>query len=452
MSCETVISGRRALRRRPVLAAVALACALVAGCAPLPRLNAVPSQEASNVTVLGLSDIRYWGDEDSPDLVNEGKAAYDRELSAFRKAGENGPLPPANYLAISGGGEDGAFGAGLLVGWTASGTRPQFKLVTGISTGALIAPFAFLGPRYDAQLRAVYTTISGKDVLEPRWLTAVLTEDALASNDPLRRTMARYVTQSMLDDIAAAYAQGRLLLIGTTDLDQGRPVIWNIGKLAASHRPGALKLVQDILIASAAIPGAFPPVMIDVQADGRTYQEMHVDGGASAQVFVYPPSLELNSAARNAGVVRERHLYVIRNARLDPKWAQIKRRTLNIVQRAVSSLIQTQGIGDLYRIYVAAGRDKIDFNLASIPETFTTELKQPFDTAYMNALFKLGYTLGAKGYPWAKFPPGYRELGAGPTLSTSAVPEGRSAQAADRLGDSTALVDADDRRLAAAAE
>jgi len=440
MCDEQVISGGQAVWRRRALAAVFLACALVAGCGPLPRLNAVPSQDASNVTVLGLSDIRYWGDEDSPDLINEGKAAYERELTAWRKAGNQGPLPPANYLAISGGGEDGAFGAGLLVGWTVSGTRPQFKLVTGISTGALIAPFAFLGSRYDAQLRQVYTTISGKDVLEPRWITAALTADALASNAPLRQTMARYVTQSMLDDIAAEYEKGRLLLIGTTDLDQGRPVIWNIGKLAASHRPGALKLVQDILIASAAIPGAFPPVMIDVQAGGQTYQEMHVDGGASAQVFVYPPSLQLNAAGRNAGIARERRLYVIRNARLDPRWAETQRKTLSIAERAISSLIQTQGIGDLYRIYVSANRDKIDFNLASIPETFTTELKQPFDTAYMNALFNLGYNLGAKGYPWAKFPPGYRELGAGPTLSASGMPEGRSVR------------DADDHRLAAAAE
>ena len=398
---------------------IAILSIMVAGCGPLPRLNAVPSQEASNATVLGLSDVRYWGDEDSPQITDEAKSSYFKELAAWRQTGHTGPLPPANYLAISGGGEDGAFGAGLLVGWTAAGTRPQFKLVTGISTGALIAPFAFLGPRYDAQLREVYTTISGKSVLEPRSYLAVLTADALASNAPLRRTLARYVTQSMLDEIAAEYAKGRLLLIGTTDLDQGRPVIWNIGKLAASHRPGALNLVRDILVASAAIPGAFPPVMINVQAAGRSYQEMHVDGGASAQVFVYPPSIQLNATGRSAGIVRKRRLYVIRNAHLDPKWAEIKRNTLTIISRAVSSLIQTQGIGDLYRIYVAANRDEIDFNLAYIPETFTTELKQPFDTKYMNALFKVGYELGAKDYSWVKYPPGYRELGAGPTLATS---------------------------------
>jgi predicted acylesterase/phospholipase RssA len=409
-------------------------CMLATACSPLPRLHAVPSNEAANASVLGLDDIRYWGDVESPELVKDGTDAYYRELAEFRREGHVGPLPAANYLAISGGGEDGAFGAGLLVGWTASGTRPEFKLVTGISTGALIAPFAFLGPGYDAQLKQVYTTISEKDILEPRGYLAALTNDALASTSPLRGTIGRYVTQSMLDDIAAEYAKGRLLLIGTTNLDQGRPVIWNIGELAASHRPGVLKLVLDILVASAAIPGAFPPVMVDVEAGGRHYQEMHVDGGASAQVFVYPPSVQIDVLGRSLGIERTRRLYVIRNARLDPSWADTRRSTLSIVSRAVSSLIQTQGIGDLYRIYIAADRDKIDFNLANIPPTFTTQLKEPFDTEYMNSLFTVGYDLGADGYPWAKLPPGYQELGAGPTLSasgTSTVPVKRSVRVVD---------------------
>lgn len=407
---------------RLVYAAIFMLCLFIAGCSPLPRLDAVPPSETPDVTVLGLHDIRYWGDVDSPELLAEGTLSYGRELQEWRATGHDGPLPPANYLAISGGGENGAFGAGLLVGWSAAGTRPSFKIVTGISTGALIAPFAFLGSRYDAQLQEIYTTMSRRDVLRPRYFTAVLLEDAVASNVPLQRTIARYVTQPMLDDIAAEYAKGRLLLIGTTNLDEGRPVIWNVGKLAASHRPGVLKLVRQILIASAAIPGAFPPTMIDVEADGKSYQEMHVDGGASAQVFVYPPSLQLNAEAGKAGVVRERRLYVIRNALLNPEGKEVERRTFDIVGRSISTLIQTQGVGDLYRIYIAADRDKIDYNLGSIPDTFKTELKEPFDTNYMQTLFKVGYELGAEGYPWAKLPPGYRDLGAGPTLSTPAPP------------------------------
>lgn len=401
--------------RAPMLALALLA---LAACALPARLDAVPAADANNVTVLGMKDIRYWGDQSSPAMIQEGIASYRRELAYWRETGHQGPLPPANYLAISGGGENGAFGAGLLVGWTAAGTRPEFKLVAGISTGALIAPFAFLGPRYDARLEAVYTRTSAQDILEKRSYLAAFFDDALASTAPLRLTLRRFVDQQMLDEIAAAYRQGRLLLIGTTDLDQGRPVIWNIGKIAASGQPGALHLVREILRASAALPGAFPPVMIDVEANGRHYQEMHVDGGASAQVFVYPPSLQVQSVGRAAGIRRERRLYIIRNARLDPEWAQVQRRTLSIVGRAVSSLIQTQGIGDLYRIYVAAQRDGIDYNLASIPSSFKMKLETPFDTAYMRALYDVGFDLGRRGYEWAKHPPGYQDLGAGPSLSS----------------------------------
>lgn len=355
----------------------------------------------------GMSGIRYWGDEASPELVALATESINRETAARAAAGEREPLPPANYLAISGGGENGAFGAGLLVGWTASGTRPSFKLVTGISTGALIAPFAFLGPRYDQKLQEAYTRMSSKDVLVKRWLTAALWSDALADNAPLRETVARLVDQDMLNAIAAEYAKGRLLIIGTTNLDARRPVMWDIGKIATSGNPKALELVRDLLVASAALPGAFPPTMIDVQVDGKDYQEMHVDGGATAQVFAYPPGFDVGRLARSRNIVRERRLYVIRNARLDPEWADVSRQTLSISGRAVSSLIQTQGLGDLYRIYLAAQRDKIDFNLAYIPESFNVPLPEPFDTHYMDELFKLGETMAAKGYPWAKTPPGF---------------------------------------------
>ena len=386
---------------------LALSLCFVTACS-MNRLPAVPqAQEGQPVTVDGMSGIRYWGDEATPALIALATDAVNRENAARTAAGLRGPLPPANYLAISGGGENGAFGAGLLVGWTASGTRPSFKLVTGISTGALIAPFAFLGPQYDQKLQEAYTRMSSKDVLVKRWLTAALWSDALADNAPLRETVARLVDQNMLNAIAAEYGKGRLLIIGTTNLDARRPVMWDIGKIAASGNPKALDLVRNLLVASAALPGAFPPMMIDVQIGGKDYQEMHVDGGATAQVFAYPPSFNVGSLARNINVTRERHLYIIRNARLDPEWADVSRQTLSISGRAVSALIQTQGLGDLYRIYLAAQRDKIDFNLAYIPESFNVPLPEPFDTRYMDELFKLGYTMAVKGYPWAKTPPGF---------------------------------------------
>ncbi len=396
---------------------VLIAGLLAAACGPLIRSEAVPIDMEDRPTVMGMSDIRFWADStDIAGMVKGGEEALRREQAYLAASGHQGPLPPADYLAISGGGENGAFGAGLLVGWTAAGTRPTFKLVTGISTGALTAPFAFLGSAYDDKLKEVYTNISAKDVLEVRGYIAAFTQDAMADNAPLRATIARHFDQAMLDAIAAEYRKGRILLIGTTNLDARRPVIWNIGAIAESDNPKRLDLVHDILLASAAIPGAFPPVMIDVDVDGKTYQEMHVDGGASAQVFVYPPSLDLSKS----GIRRERHLYVLRNARLDPDWAQVERNTLSIVGRAVSSLIQTQGVGDLYRIYLTAERDGVDFNLAYIPSTFTAKLAEPFDTAYMKELFQVGYDMAVKGYPWEKAPPGFHGLQVVPTQSQRA--------------------------------
>jgi hypothetical protein len=147
--------------------------------------------------------------------------------------------------------------------------------------------------------------------------------------------------------------------------------------------------------------------MIDVQADGKAYQEMHVDGGIMAQVFAYPVGVSAKKMAAATGTVRDRHLYVIRNARLDPDWADVERNTMSIGARSVTSLIHTQGIGDLYRIYSATQRDGVDFNLAFIPPSFNAPHKEEFDNDYMRALYGVGYDLAVKGYPWLKTPPGF---------------------------------------------
>jgi predicted acylesterase/phospholipase RssA len=234
-----------------------------------------------------------------------------------------------------------------------------------------------------------------RDIAEKRSILSVLYGDAMADNAPLRNLVKKYVTQDVLDRIAAEHEKGRILLIATTNLDVRRPVIWNVTEIAATRLPGALDLIQKILIASAAIPGTFPPVMIDVEAGGKTYQEMHVDGGTAAQVFVYPAAIRLQELAR-----RERRLYVIRNARLDPEWAQVDRRTLPIALRAITTLIQNQGLGDLYRIYAIAERDHVDYNLAFIPPTFDIPHTSEFDTTYMRALFAVGYRMSAEGRDW----------------------------------------------------
>lgn len=385
------------------LVAAAIAC----GCAGPTRQDAVPPELTTQAVVPGLADVRYRVGIDTDALRKDAIDAFWREEAYLKASGHTGELPPAVFLAISGGGDDGAFGAGLLNGWTAAGDRPEFKLVTGVSTGALIAPFAFLGPAYDDRLKRFYTTLSPADIEERRSLLAALTSDALADNRPLWRLVEREVDQAFLDAVAAEHGKGRLLLIATTDLDARQSVLWNMTKIAHSGDPSALALFRSIMIASAAIPGAFPPVMIDVQAEGARYQEMHVDGGTMAQVFVYPPALRVKETSREYHVARERKAYVIRNARLDPEWAEVERRTLSIAERAISSLIQTQGIGDLYRIYLEAQRDGVDFNLAYIPPDFDAPHREEFDTDYMRALYQKGYDMAASGYPWDRVPPGF---------------------------------------------
>ncbi|MBK8751006.1 patatin-like phospholipase family protein [Candidatus Contendibacter odensensis] len=386
---------------------------LAPGCATPPRQSAVPEKLQNQAQIPGLEKVRYrlGNPDDIAEMEREGIESIKREEAYLAASGHHGPLPPAVFLAISGGGDNGAFGAGLLNGWTAAGNRPTFKLVTGVSTGALTAPFAFAGPTYDATLKEVYTTISAKDIAEPRSLLAALTSDAMADNHPLGKLLAKYVNQALLDVIAAEYAKGRLLLVGTTDLDARRGIIWNLTKIAASRDPKALDMFRTLMIASAAIPGAFPPTMIDVAVNGQPYQEMHVDGGATAQVFVYPPSLHLKDETRQLGLKpRERRAYVIRNSRLDPEWSQVERSTMTIAGRAISSLIHTQGIGDLYRIYLTTQRDGVDFNLAYIPDSFNAPHQEDFDTEFMRQLFAVGYDLAAKGYPWQKTPPGFASL------------------------------------------
>jgi hypothetical protein len=265
----------------------------------------------------------------------------------------------------------------------------------------LIAPFAFLGPEYDPRLRSVYTTISVDDIAKSRGLITGIFSDALSDTTPLFNLISRYFDQSMMTAIAREYEKGRLLLIGTTNLDAEQPTIWNIGAIAASGNPGALDLIRKILRASSAIPGIFQPVLIDVTLNGKHYQELHVDGGAIAQMFLYPPSIELSRF-----VSREREAYLIRNAREDPDWANVQRRTLSIGGRAIVAMLRASGANDLARIYFVTQRDSVDYNLAYIEGDFTTpHPAKNFDKAYMNAVFNYAYQKARAGYPWRKTPP-----------------------------------------------
>ena len=378
--------------------------ALVAGlflsaCATPQRMQPVPSADTTSAMPLGIPNAHFFPTLDLAGLTAEANRALERRRQVLGLTAD-AELPSANFLAISGGGDNGAFGAGLLIGWAEAGDRPEFDYVTGVSTGALIAPLAYLGPAYDKQLRDVYTTISSDDVFKERGFINGIFSDALADSTPLWKLISRYVDEAMMADIAREYLKGRLLVIGTTDLDAERPVLWNIGAIAASGRPGSLDLIRKILRASSAVPAYFPPVLIDVEVDGKAYQELHVDGGAFAQMFLYPPSIDLRKIVK-----QERKAYLIWNARRDPEWADVEPRTLRIAGRAISTMIHSSGSNDLMAIYFITQRDGVDYNLAYIGSDFSAPQARDFDKVYMNALFDYAYQQARHGYSWKKTPP-----------------------------------------------
>ena len=389
------------------LAPIALFLVL-AGCTSVDRLARAPVAESRTASILDIPDARFYL-QDTERLAGI-VADAERRRRQFKSAGE-----PIRILAISGGGDDGAFGAGLLVGWSDHGDRPEFDVVTGVSTGALTAPMAFLGAAYDPALRHLYTEIGPAQVYQPRPpLLAAVAADAVSDSAPLRAMIDRQVDNVMMDKLAQSYRQGRLLLVLTTNLDQARPVIWNIGAIADSGKPQARELIVNVLLASASIPGVFPPVMLDVSANGQHYQEMHVDGGAVVQSFAYRSVVRGNGGRvrqtrrQTALAGRKRIIYVIRNGRL-PQDETVKPQTLAIVKRAISTMIASNGLNDIYRIYLFAKRDKADFNLGFIGDDFALAYGRPFDPAYMGALFDYGYRQAAAGYRWRKLPPGYTE-------------------------------------------
>ena len=374
------------------------------GCVSVPERHPLPPNLIKQASIPSVPHARFWGDE-WPAVSKEMFVTFsDAELRQYYPSIY---AKPHNYLAISGGGAKGAFGAGLLLGWTATGERPEFTMVTGISTGALTAPFAFLGPDYDDDLKILYTTTNTSDIVRKRNLISAVFSDSMADTTPLQDLIAKYIDAEMIDAIAREYKKGRRLFIGTVNLDAGRAVTWNIGVIAASDYPHKVALIHDVLRASAAIPIAFPPVVITVEAEGQQYDEMHVDGGTASQVFVYPEAMDWRLITQKLKVQGEPHVYVIRNSFLDPDYQGINRSLLPIAKRTIYSLIRTQGVGDLYQIYAMCVRDGNDFNLAYIPSDFTDEPIEDFDPVYMKKLLDRGYQMAMDGYPWEKAPPGF---------------------------------------------
>ncbi len=385
---------------------VVLAVALTSGCGV--TRNAIPVEHVFDAEPVAVQGIRDWGGVPSDlfqrDIVESARQA--------RTAGMQNLIDDEGYvnvLALSGGGASGAYGAGMLAGWTDSGKRPRFKLVTGVSTGALIAPFAFLGPKYDPVLKKFYTSLKTEDVVKPRSSLEILGgTHSLMDSAPLGKLIEETLTPEIFREIAEEHRKGRRLYVLTTNLDAGKAVVWNMGAIAAEGTDEALALFRQVMRGSASIPVAMPPQFIPVRAGGKVYDEMHVDGGVSAQVFFYGFMINLEQAIAQAGIAQKpkSRIYIVRNGQLGMEPESVKPRMLPIAGRAILGLLNTQGLGDLYRIYTITQRDGIDFNLAYIPDDFVPKGKEMFDPEEMQRLYQLGYDMAKAGYKWNKTPPG----------------------------------------------
>lgn len=343
---------------------------------PAPR-SAFTQADDDVAAIPGMPDARFWGDSEQAFLAALGPV--------------HGP-----WLALSGGGEDGAFGAGLLNGWSQAGTRPDFAVITGTSAGALIAPYAFAGKSYDPQLREAFTTISAGDVFEDAG-----TADSLLDTWPLRDLIARHITPQLIADIAAQHRTGRRMFVVTTNLDAGRPVVWNMGAIAAHGGEAAVKLFRDVLLASASIPGIFPPVAIDVEANGRRFQELHGDGAINAPLFIAPETMLDNGQLAR---LPTKDLYLLMNGKLAPEFFVTPHGKVSVLSRSIGLALQSSMRAEIARVHRAARNSGMRFNLAYIEPDFVHPSIGIFDQSYMDALFQRGVAQGKSAAPFRTEP------------------------------------------------
>ncbi len=373
-----------------------------------PTRNALPKNYADEAEIAGMPGVRAWGDEHSDVFQEDLVLSMQQSMAAGYKYDGDDTI---DIMAFSGGGSFGAFACGVLNGWDAAGTRPTFKLVTGISTGSLIAPFAFLGGKYDHKIGQLYTSINTDNIMKKESLWSIATGTPYAAdNAPLAEMIERIIDEEMLRDIAKAHSEGRRLFIGTTNLDAQRLVVWNMGVVASSGHPGALELFRRIMLASAAMPVAFPPSMIEVEAGGSIYDEMHVDGGVSVEVFFYGDLVDIDQAheALNIKDMPKVRLFIMRSGHLKRHYKEVQLSIFPIARKPLTGLTSSQAIGDLYRIYTITQRDGIDYNLGSVPADYVSQAKEPFDPDDLKRLYDLGYKMAISGYPWDKYPPNFK--------------------------------------------
>jgi len=313
------------------------------------------------------------------------------------------PEQPTRILALSGGGAGGAFGAGALFGLTQAGTRPDFTVVTGVSAGALIAPFAFLGPSWDPELADSYTSGAGRRVLKMRGLGALF-GSSLYAGAPLRELIDHYVTDDLLEAVAIEAAKGRLLLVATTNVDSGQPVIWDLGSIARYGGAGARTQFRDVLVASASVPGIFPPIVMHFRMSGQVYDEAHVDGGVTLPFFVAPQPVDASESMRAAQV------FVLIDGPLEERPEATPLQARDIFSRSVATSLHVMMRTKLELEASRAAARGIPLEYTAVPSAYPRHDAFDFSAASMRPLFEYAARCAQRAHLWTEFrqsvPPG----------------------------------------------
>lgn len=331
-----------------------------------------------------------------PRISPNDQARLDRIAEDFRRRLNRGDQR-RSILALSGGGANGAYGAGMLVGWSQRGDRPEFDIVTGVSTGALAAPYAFLGSDWDDELAAAYSEGHTEGLLSWRSFAAFLSP-GLFSPRTLEALVEEHVTPALLTEIAQATREGRRLLVATTNLDSGETVIWDMGLLAEAGDENALRLFRQVLLASASIPGVFPPVLIaGVTESGTVQQELHVDGGVNTPFLGVPEGMILSGETLPGW--RGSELFIIVNGKLGLSRRQTRGSLPSVFARSYQSMTQSLLRTSLAAQGAFARRNGMRISVAAIPQEVEASALD-FDQDAMKALFEEGRRRAVSGSGW----------------------------------------------------
>ncbi len=369
-----------------------LTVVFVVGCAPFER--AVLTPERGRAELVATEGAYRFFSDDAPEVL----------LRAYRPVARaaRGPL---QVLTLSGGGPDGAFGAGVLVGWSEAGTRPQFHIVSGISIGAILAPYAFLGAAYDDDLGRLIDQ-TGTEFGTPSFgLIRLLRGGGAFSPTDLQRLVASIVTPRVVDEIAAAHDAGRRLYIATTHLDAQRLSVWDIGALAKLGYARGGPIIEGVIAASASIPGAFPAVRIVWPGGDGGFEELHVDGGTISQLWA-PDPRRLRVAGARTGTV-----YAILNNALEPAFEVVESDTASVAAASASILLRAASQAELSLLEQQAHTAGFGFQLAYIRAGEpAAQSALDFDPERLREVFEAGRIAASDGAVWTNdVPRSYRD-------------------------------------------